>query len=144
MVSIHSLKMEFNDTTILFTAIFAIAVGGLLIYFLTSNESNNAIKATNQNVESPIKSSPSKFGAGTPTCAFCSKSVYSAEKVQAVGKTWHKVCFKCGGTCEHGGCGKVLSLDQYLSHGEDPFCKPCHSKLFGPRGFGFAGTTTQQ
>ena len=135
--------MEFNDTTIIFTAFLAFLVGGFLIYSLTSGDkkTSNTPKATTQ---SPNKTSPSKFGAGTPKCAFCSQPVYPAEKVQAVGKTWHKVCFKCGGSCEHGGCGKVLSLDQYLSHSEDPFCKPCHSKLFGPRGFGFAGTTTQQ
>ncbi|KAJ3503488.1 hypothetical protein NLJ89_g8408 [Agrocybe chaxingu] len=35
-----------------------------------------------------------KWGAGTPVCARCKKSVYFAEQVKAVGKTFHKNCLR--------------------------------------------------
>ena len=66
-----------------------------------------------------------------PKCVLCATSVFPAEKTQAINRVWHKTCFKCGGTSSDGGCGKVLTLDKYLSHGDDPFCKTCHARLFG-------------
>ena len=38
-------------------------------------------------------------------CPRCSKNVYFAEEKQALGKSWHKLCFVCGkylGIIEHG------------------------------------------
>ncbi|TRY73405.1 hypothetical protein TCAL_16916 [Tigriopus californicus] len=29
-------------------------------------------------------------------CPRCSKNVYFAEEKQAIGKSWHKLCFVCG------------------------------------------------
>ena len=77
------------------------------------------------------------FGVGAPKCTVCDKSVFLAEKVQAVDRIWHKGCFTCGGTSDEGACGKKLTLDAYLSHGCDPFCKTCHMRLFGPSGYGY-------
>ena len=34
------------------------------------------------------------FGGG-PKCGACDKTVYFNEKVDACGKAWHKLCFKC-------------------------------------------------
>jgi ribosomal protein S27AE len=31
-------------------------------------------------------------------CPRCSKNVYFAEEKQALGKSWHKLCFVCGKT----------------------------------------------
>ena len=40
--------------------------------------------------------------------------------------------FTCGGNtnAEGGGCGKVLTLDQYLDHETQPYCPACYNKLF--------------
>ena len=32
-------------------------------------------------------------------CPRCSKNVYFAEEKQALGKSWHKLCFVCGKLC---------------------------------------------
>jgi hypothetical protein len=87
----------------------------------------------------PKRASVTKtFGEGAPKCASCTKSVYPAEKVQANDQVWHKGCFCCGGTGNEGGCKKKLGLDSYLDHGSNPYCKQCHAKLFGPKGYGFS------
>ena len=127
--------MELNDLTIGLTAILAIGIG-IFIYVITSERTPLANSVNNKSNQVPKISnkSPTKFGAA-PRCALCDTSVYPAEKVQAINRIWHKHCFKCGGTSNDGGCGKVLTLDKYLSHGDDPFCQPCHTKLFGNKGF---------
>ena len=36
-------------------------------------------------------------------------------------------------------CDKLLSVGGYQEHDDMPFCKTCYGKLFGPKGYGFAG-----
>lgn len=72
-----------------------------------------------------------------PKCTICQKSVYDMEKIQAIDQIWHKTCFCCGAKGTSGGCNKVLTLDKYLDHNGEPFCKTCHSRLFGPKGYGY-------
>mmetsp|Transcript_19392 Transcript_19392/g.23589 ORF Transcript_19392/g.23589 Transcript_19392/m.23589 type:complete len:195 (+) Transcript_19392:62-646(+) len=62
-------------------------------------------------------------------CANCEKQVYFNEKLKAVNKIWHKTCFKCAD------CDKRINLGQQLEHDDKPFCKICHQKNFGARGF---------
>ena len=53
------------------------------------------------------------------------------------GKKWHKRCFTCRS------CGKGLDSSTLGEHDGEIFCKTCHSKSFGPTGFGYgvgAGT----
>lgn len=38
-----------------------------------------------------------------------------------------------------GNCNKVLESGSVTEHDGDAFCKPCYGKLFGPKGYGFAG-----
>jgi len=73
--------------------------------------------------------------ATTPRCVICTKSVYKMEEIQAVNKIWHKSCFTCGGTVKNG-CGRVLNLNNYLDHDNQPYCNACYSKLYRPKGFG--------
>jgi cysteine and glycine-rich protein len=80
-------------------------------------------------------------GAMAPKCTICAKTVYKVEEVNAVGRIWHKACFKCGGASGNG-CGRGLTLDKYVDHENQPFCNACYSKLFKPKGFGF-GTNMQ-
>ena len=84
--------------------------------------------------------SPRKWGVGTPVCPRCMKNVYFAEQVnfvsfqkkflklfvqvKAVGKTYHKTCFRCVE------CGTSLHSNKLLDHDGDPFCVRCHSKVF--------------
>lgn len=74
---------------------------------------------------------PSKSVANP--CAFCGKTVYHVEQLKALGVVWHKRCFKCSGTNKDG-CLKVLSLTDYVDHGNMPYCRNCHTKMFGPKG----------
>ena len=66
-------------------------------------------------------------------CPKCSKSVYAAEERAVGGMKFHKMCFKCGL------CGKMLELTNAAPHEGDVYCKQCHGRKFGPKGYGFGG-----
>lgn len=66
-------------------------------------------------------------------CPRCSKNVYFAEEKQALGKSWHKLCFVCGN------CRKLLDSGNITEHGGEMFCASCYRKNFGPKGYGFGG-----
>ncbi|XP_011699156.1 PREDICTED: muscle LIM protein 1-like [Wasmannia auropunctata] len=68
-----------------------------------------------------------------PKCPKCGKSVYAAEERVAGGLKWHKTCFKCGL------CGKPLDSTNCTEHEGELFCKVCHGRKFGPKGYGFGG-----
>ena len=61
-------------------------------------------------------------------CAKCFKPVYTAEKLLACNKTWHKSCFCCGGA-GNDGCNRVLQYGQQMMHFGVQFCKSCHPKV---------------
>jgi cysteine/glycine-rich protein len=74
-----------------------------------------------------------QFG-GAPKCARCSKSVFANEQVLALGGAWHRgTCFSCEN------CQRSLQLGAFADHDARPYCKPCHGKLFGPKGVGVTG-----
>ncbi|KAI9552806.1 hypothetical protein GHT06_020686 [Daphnia sinensis] len=66
-------------------------------------------------------------------CPKCSKSVYAAEERVAGGMKWHKQCFKCGL------CNKMLDSTNANTHENELFCKVCHARKYGPKGYGFGG-----
>ncbi|CAL8115876.1 unnamed protein product [Orchesella dallaii] len=68
-----------------------------------------------------------------PKCPKCGKSVYAAEERLAGGQKWHKTCFKCGL------CNKMLDSTNCSEHEGELFCKVCHARKFGPKGYGFGG-----
>ncbi|KAA1474074.1 LIM-domain-containing protein [Dentipellis sp. KUC8613] len=72
------------------------------------------------------------WGGGTPQCPKCGKSVYFAEQVKAVGKTYHKACLRCTE------CGTSLDSSRLTEKDGQPMCRRCYSKLFGPQGSGYA------
>ncbi|KAL2913480.1 hypothetical protein HK105_206940 [Polyrhizophydium stewartii] len=78
-------------------------------------------------------SSAGKFG-GADTCPRCSKPVYFAEQVVGPGGIkYHKLCFKCAT------CGKSLDSTNVASKDTTIYCKPCHGRQFGPKGYGYGG-----
>ncbi|KAN0118173.1 hypothetical protein V8E52_005434 [Russula decolorans] len=80
----------------------------------------------------PTGSPVRQWGGGTPQCPRCSKNVYFAEQVKAVGKTWHKACLRCSE------CGTSLDSSRLTEKDGAPFCHRCYNKLHGPAGSGYA------
>ncbi|PAA63771.1 hypothetical protein BOX15_Mlig014215g2 [Macrostomum lignano] len=68
-----------------------------------------------------------------PKCPKCNKAVYAAEEKLAAGKKWHKQCLKCGL------CNKFLESTTIAEHDGDIYCKQCHGRKYGPKGYGFGG-----
>ncbi|XP_026811682.1 muscle LIM protein Mlp84B isoform X2 [Rhopalosiphum maidis] len=68
-----------------------------------------------------------------PKCVKCTKSVYAAEERIAGGYKWHKMCFKCEL------CGKFLDSTNCAEHDKELYCKNCHGRKYGPKGYGFGG-----
>ena len=69
----------------------------------------------------------------TVKCPKCNKSVYAAEEILAAGGHWHKTCFTCAM------CNKSLDSHTVAEHEGMVYCKSCHGKKFGPKGYGFGG-----
>ncbi|KAF8885667.1 hypothetical protein BD779DRAFT_1733045 [Infundibulicybe gibba] len=76
--------------------------------------------------------SPRRWGAETPQCPKCSKNVYFAEQVKAVGKTFHKACLRCTE------CNTSLDSNRLRDHDGQLLCMRCYGKLHGPQGSGYA------
>jgi len=98
-----------------------------------------ASKPLSTNSETQKKNSIASSIPNSPKCPMCTKSVYKNEELQALSRIWHKSCFTCGGSAKVG-CGRVLTLDKYLDHDNQPFCNACYSKLYRPKGFGYGNT----
>ncbi|KAJ3244192.1 Cysteine and glycine-rich protein 1 [Chytriomyces hyalinus] len=78
---------------------------------------------------------PSTLAGGCPRCG---KQVYFAEQILGPGGIkYHKLCFRCTD------CGKGLDSTTMAENNSVLFCKTCHGKKFGPKGYGYgvgAGT----
>jgi len=83
------------------------------------------------NQKPKTKSFKENFRPGNDRCPRCNDRVFYAEKVVANGINWHKRCLRCVQ------CGKSLDSTSLNEHEEEIYCKACHGKLFGPKGFGF-------
>ncbi len=66
------------------------------------------------------------------TCTGCKQAVYFAEETWALDKIWHTTCLKCTA------CQKRLDSGSIVENDNNPYCKNCYSKEFGPKGYGFA------
>lgn len=73
---------------------------------------------------------PGRSGNGN-ACPRCHLVVYDAEKVRAVGKLFHKLCFKCAS------CGKGLTSPTMRDHNNEIYCRACYEINFAPKGYGF-------
>ncbi|KAK2144616.1 hypothetical protein LSH36_743g01005 [Paralvinella palmiformis] len=66
-------------------------------------------------------------------CPRCGKRVYFAEQLLSLGRKWHKMCFTCAS------CKKRVDSNSAADHDGELFCRGCHTRNFGPKGYGFAG-----
>ncbi|KAG2177047.1 hypothetical protein INT43_007703 [Umbelopsis isabellina] len=66
-------------------------------------------------------------------CAKCNKPVYAAELVLGASKKYHKMCLRCST------CNKLLDSSNMVDKDFTIYCRPCHSKAFGPKGYGYGG-----
>jgi len=64
------------------------------------------------------------------------------EEMVFEGASWHKSCFRCGGTAGNG-CNRTLNRDNYVDHDHQPYCNNCYTKLYKPKGFGVGGMVTE-
>eukprot|EP01119_Soliformovum_irregulare_P015974 TRINITY_DN457_c0_g1_i3.p1 TRINITY_DN457_c0_g1~~TRINITY_DN457_c0_g1_i3.p1 ORF type:complete len:1028 (-),score=468.85 TRINITY_DN457_c0_g1_i3:19-3102(-) len=67
-----------------------------------------------------------KFKVENAKCRGCSKTVYAAEQVQALGM-WHRNCFRCKA------CDKQLAPAQYNDLKGEPYCSKCYEDLSAGR-----------
>ncbi|EKM52595.1 uncharacterized protein PHACADRAFT_149379 [Phanerochaete carnosa HHB-10118-sp] len=73
-----------------------------------------------------------QWGGSNSVCPKCQKTVYFAEQVKAIGRTWHRNCLRCTE------CGTVLDSSRLTENEGSPYCKHCYGKLHGPAGNGYA------
>lgn len=68
---------------------------------------------------------PRQWGLGgtNPACGRCGKTVYFAEQVKAIGKTYHKGCLKCSE------CNTTLDSTRLTERDGEPYCRRCYSKV---------------
>ncbi|CAG8478413.1 2213_t:CDS:2 [Dentiscutata erythropus] len=77
----------------------------------------------------------SRWGS-TPQCPRCNKAVYMAEQVIGPTGPWHRACLTCID------CKKRLDSYALAEHDGEAYCKTCHGRRFGPKGYGFASGTS--
>eukprot|EP00842_Homolaphlyctis_polyrhiza_P007033 jgi/Hompol1/919/HPOL_001053-RA len=81
----------------------------------------------------PSSAAPGKYGGADP-CGKCAKAVYFAEQIMGPGNIkYHKMCFKCST------CNKLLDSSSAANKDTTLYCRPCHARQFGPKGFGIGG-----
>ncbi|KAJ3218626.1 hypothetical protein HDU67_004679 [Dinochytrium kinnereticum] len=75
----------------------------------------------------------SQIKSTSNACPKCSKQVYFAEQVLGPGGVkYHKLCFRCVD------CNKGLDSTNMAEKDSVIYCRGCHGKKFGPKGYGYA------
>ena len=80
----------------------------------------------------PLGPKPVCFGS-KEKCARCGTNAYHAESLVAAGSKWHKNCFRCLD------CKVGLDMSKYADNNGEVYCRACHARRFGPKGYGFNG-----
>mmetsp|Transcript_8131 Transcript_8131/g.22996 ORF Transcript_8131/g.22996 Transcript_8131/m.22996 type:complete len:135 (-) Transcript_8131:54-458(-) len=62
-------------------------------------------------------------------CSVCEKQIYSSDLRRAIGKSFHRWCFRCTQ------CNTSLTLGRERAHEGKAYCVRCHQSLFGATGF---------
>ncbi|CAF1103180.1 unnamed protein product [Adineta steineri] len=97
------------------------------------------VQSTNQSSSTSQTSSASSTSQKPKgnICPRCSKPVYFAEEVKAIGQSFHKLCYRCAN------CKKSINGANFSEHDGNLYDNNCYQRLFGPKGVGFgvgAGT----
>ncbi|KAJ3271607.1 hypothetical protein HDV01_006477 [Terramyces sp. JEL0728] len=101
----------------------------------SKSQSSEKLSSSKENISSS-KENLAKFGA-TDKCPVCTKAVYFAEQALGPGNIkYHKMCFKCST------CSKLLDSNNLAEKENVLYCRPCHTKAFGPRGYGYGGAVS--
>ena len=85
----------------------------------------------------PLSHPPTRgltLGGGGERCCRCDKTVYSAERVAANGRVWHKECFRCttcGSLLGPSGWGKDAAGELYCHHHHAQLVKASGMKVDG-------------
>eukprot|EP00770_Monocercomonoides_exilis_P004882 MONOS_4858.1-p1 / transcript=MONOS_4858.1 / gene=MONOS_4858 / organism=Monocercomonoides_exilis_PA203 / gene_product=cysteine-rich protein 2 / transcript_product=cysteine-rich protein 2 / location=Mono_scaffold00135:69952-71084(-) / protein_length=226 / sequence_SO=supercontig / SO=protein_coding / is_pseudo=false len=85
---------------------------------------------------SPKPTTLAGLAAGPDKCPTCKKTVYPAEALSALGKKYHRLCFKCVK------CGTTLALGRQIEHDNEPYCEKCHNQYFRIAGYGGGANLT--
>ncbi|VDL62124.1 unnamed protein product [Hymenolepis diminuta] len=64
-------------------------------------------------------------------CGACDKAVYAAEERRFGDVAYHRQCFKCSM------CSKPVDSTTGAQHQRTLYCKTCHGREFGIKGYGF-------
>jgi hypothetical protein len=56
-------------------------------------------------------------------CGRCEKTVYPAEELRCLDKSWHKACFKCTE------CGMALTMKNYKGYNKLPYCNAHYPQI---------------
>ncbi|KAL7061955.1 hypothetical protein AAHC03_01191 [Spirometra sp. Aus1] len=64
-------------------------------------------------------------------CGACGKAVYAAEERRFGDQAYHPQCFKCSA------CNKPVDSTTGAQHETTLYCKTCHGREFGIKGYGF-------
>ncbi|KAI8586666.1 hypothetical protein BDZ88DRAFT_454762 [Geranomyces variabilis] len=97
-------------------------------------ESSQPTAPSKSNAPAPSSGKP-KFG-GADKCFVCTQPVYFAEQVAGPsGQKMHKNCMKCTS------CSKLVDSTTMCDREGKIYCRTDYNKLFGARGYGFAGVS---
>ncbi|XP_071831044.1 cysteine and glycine-rich protein 1-like isoform X2 [Apostichopus japonicus] len=66
-----------------------------------------------------------------PRCPKCNDYVYPAEELKSNKYSYHKKCFRCFA------CNTGLDSNNVNPHEAELYCKKCHGRKFGIKGYGF-------
>ena len=107
-----------------------------------TEESDETTKEAEKKIKKKVvRRKSSKKGSGGDVCEICGDRVYATEKLEALGKIYHEMCFKCT-TCK-----KRLTLITYKPWKDDPYCQRCFGQTDGTAhgyGLGAAGNYAEK
>ncbi|VEL19510.1 unnamed protein product [Protopolystoma xenopodis] len=86
-------------------------------YNATATSLRNSNYRNNQQGNSVLMTPFSRYGQANVVCANCDKPVYANERVDAVCKVYHRLCFKCSA------CGRLLERGSACDHAHNIYCR---------------------